>query len=225
MNIVIYTANINNYDKVREPRCSDTNVKYILFTDNPNVKSNVWDVHYIGDYRNIDEDPQRVARFFKLNSESILPPHDISIWVDSKYEINIRDVERFIECNLSGDIACYKHSNGNRDCIYEEAKVCIENRLDDTMTIQKQMDKYHQISFPENYGLFDTAVIIRRNNETVKKFNEQWKFEVDSGSKRDQLSQVYVSWLLNIPIETIKFGGEIIYRSQFFIKHPHRIRR
>lgn len=223
--IIVYTANIGHYDKVRDPLYKDPNVQYILFTDDKNLTSKIWDVRYVDYCASIDNDLQRVARYFKLCPDKVLPKHDISIWVDGKYEINLHNVKQFIERNLVHDIACYTHHNGNRDCIYQEAKVCIDNRLDSESVINRQIDRYRKNNFPEHYGLCDTAIMIRRNNYIVRLFNERWKAEIDFGSKRDQLSQMFISWLSSVSIDRIRFGGDVSYRSQFFIKHPHRVKR
>ena len=44
---VIYSANFGSYDLIGEPKFVDSDVDYIYFTDNPDVKSEIWSVIFI----------------------------------------------------------------------------------------------------------------------------------------------------------------------------------
>lgn len=229
MQVVVYTANINNYDVYRTPLHKEDGVRYILFTDDPNYKSDFWEVKYV----NINlafSDPQRKARFIKLNAPdgNLLPPHDISIWVDSSIDINIKGIREFAIKSLGNkDVACFRHGNNGekRICIYDEATACIKRHLDSEFVITEQMIKYSKLGFPINYGLFATGVLIRRNIATVRNFSRCWWEEIMDGSKRDQLSQVFASWKTSVWINDITIGGESIYHNQFFIKNKHLQKR
>ncbi len=45
--VVVYSVMIGNYDEVLDPVYVSDNCDYILFTDNANIKTNVWKVHLI----------------------------------------------------------------------------------------------------------------------------------------------------------------------------------
>lgn len=47
MKIIIYTINIGGYDIFVDPKNYDKDVRYILFTDNKYVKSNVWEICHV----------------------------------------------------------------------------------------------------------------------------------------------------------------------------------
>ena len=42
--------------------------------------------------------------------------------------------------------------------------------------------------------LFETGILMRRNCDSIKRLNELWWKELDTGSVRDQLSFPYVLW-------------------------------
>ena len=120
MSIVIYSANINDYDIHLPLEYYDKKVRYILFTDNKYLKSKIWEINHI-DFLDSKLDPRKKARFLKLNPHKVLPKHDISIWIDSCYRPKFIDVKKMLdEINFNESVMCYKHNE--RNCIYEESK-------------------------------------------------------------------------------------------------------
>lgn len=218
--VIVYTANIGNYDKVQTPKFKKRGVRYILFTDDINLKSNFWEIIICSQSNN----NTKTARYFKINPHSVLPEHKISIWVDSSFNIDSFYLDSLIQELGEDNIACFKHGSRTeqRNCLYEESKICLSRNLDNQNLIQKQILKYLIAKFPHNYGLFATGLIIRKNNLTTSLFNSLWWNEILDGSIRDQLSQMYVSWKLNTPIKPLNWGGESIYNNQYLIKFKHK---
>lgn len=220
--IIVYTANFGNYDQLFNPSIKSDNIDYILFTDNTSLKSNIWNINYIN-YKKINQDPQRAARYYKLNPHIVLKDHDISIWIDSCLSLNNIQINNIIKENfIDRDIVCYKHPK--RICLYEEARVCSALNLDNKGLINNQVNDYIKENFPSNYGLFDTGFMIRKNTKEVNKFNELWWKELSKGSKRDQLSQSYCSWKLRIKIHNFNVGFSK-YKSPYVKKHKHLKKR
>lgn len=218
MKIIVYSANIDNYDYFYHPSFNDKDVKYILFTDNKYFKSKVWQVVNINNFNVENLDNRRKARFFKINPHLTLPEHDVSIWIDHCMQSKIYDANKFlnqINFDSNKDIMLYRHSV--RNCIYDEAKVCIEKNLDKEEVIKNQIQKYKEKSFPQKYGLYETGLMIRRNNEKIINFNNAWWEEIINGSGRDQLSQSYVSWSLDVRIDPISIGKNV-YDNPFLNK-------
>jgi hypothetical protein len=56
------------------------------------------------------------------------------------------------------------------------------------------MEHYRKQGFPENYGLAANRIIIRRKSEELEKLMESWWEELNTFSRRDQLSLFYVIW-------------------------------
>ena len=81
--------------------------------------------------------------------------------------------------------------------------------------VEPQMDRYRKEGFPEDYGLLQSNIMIRKHNESnCIKFMEEWFNEVKNGSHRDQLSFNYVSWK-NKNIKII-YLPQLIFDSQWF---------
>lgn len=209
MKIIVYTANINNYDVVELPKFTELNrdVEFILFTTDLSFKSKVWQVRYVNDYKLIHKDSQRVARYFKLQPHKVLPPHDISIWFDCCLSLKISSYAKFAADNLLGrclDMVSYRHPK--RTCLYDEGAACMSQNLDNGITIKRQMNFYKKQGLPLNFGLFDTGFLIRRNTSKMVEFNDLWYKELKKGSKRDQLSHSYVLWQTGIKISSFTEG-------------------
>lgn len=206
MKNIIYSVNIGNYDVFNDPIEVDKNVRYVLFTDNNNFKSKIWEVFNINKYNISHLHPRKIARILKINSHLVLPSHDVSIWIDHCFQSKIKSVEALLKSiNFDkSNIMLYKHLE--RNCIYDEANVCIKLKLDYESVIINQIKKYREEKFPNNFGLFQTGFMIRKNNENIKKFNEVWSNEILHGSGRDQISQCYASWITKVNINPITIG-------------------
>ena len=58
-----------------------------------------------------------------------------------------------------------------------------------------QIDRYRKEGFPENYGLLQSNILLRKHNEQdCIKLMEEWFNELKNGSHRDQLSFNYAAW-------------------------------
>ena len=82
-----------------------------------------------------------------------------------------------------------------RDCVYDEASVCIKIGKEKKSVIQRQMEKLRKEGFPENFGLFESGIIFRNHmHKKVVELDEAWWKEYLNYSKRDQLSLRYALW-------------------------------
>jgi len=194
---VVVTANIGGVDNPIEKHFDNPGFNYIMFADGKDTKSSFWNVKYIKTKLNNN---RREARMYKWLIHKFFPDVQYSIWVDSNIII-MSELTALIRMYLAGaDIALIKHW---RNCIYEEAKVCIEFELDDIKTIEKQMLKFRAEGYPVNNGLHQTRVILRRHTPQINALNEAiWK-EICSGSLRDQLSFNYMVWKMGIKVNNI----------------------
>lgn len=200
--VIVYSANIGGYDNFIDLKNYDPNVEYILFTDDTEFKSDVWKVKSV-DFLTDTLDNRKKARYIKLNPHLVLPPHDISIWIDHCLEPRFEDVSELLKYLNFGNssIMCFPHPE--RDCLYDEGQVVLKLKLDTPEIVNTQMNRYHSMSFPRNYGLFENGFIVRRNNLKSKMFNETWWKEISKNSGRDQLSQMFVSWSIGVDITPI----------------------
>jgi hypothetical protein len=207
----IYTCITGNYDTLKEPKIKLQGIDYICFTNNKNLKSKIWDIRYLDNKEGLDN--IRLARKVKILSHIYLPNYDITVWVDGKYRILLSNKE-FVRNNLDkNDLFLMKHSN--RNCIYKEAEVCISINKGKKDEILKQIDRYKKLNVPENMGLYDSSIIIRRYSEQINEMNKMWWDELSDGCTRDQISLPYVMHKLNIKDNVVKVNRNNFVKPRF----------
>ena len=192
MNLVIYTAIFGGHDNLKTPKISNENIQYICFSDQL-IKCPPWKIIYI---KPEFKDKRREARKFKILSHKYLKDFKYSIWLDGSYEI-LDDLNKFVKKWLGKNcIAVKKHPV--RNCLYDEARICLKQKLDSRKLIVKQINKYFREGYPKNNGLVESSILIRKHTEDVKSFNERWWREVKKFSRRDQISFNYITYKLNM---------------------------
>lgn len=197
---VIYTCITGNYDTLSEPKFSSKDWDFVCYTDTPeSIKSNVWQVRTIPDSLT-KLSKQKKQRYIKINAHEFFPDYDISIYVDANVEL-LKNPDTFIS-TLKADIALPKHPT--RNCIYKEVEACLKVKKDTPENMYPQIERYKEEGFPEDYGLTQNNIIIRRHNkkDCIKLMTSWWK-EVEKGSYRDQLSFYYSLWKTGVKIDVL----------------------
>lgn len=221
--IAIYTANVGNYDTLRQPYVPEeyrANFDFICFSnDIDRSHLGVWEIKKF----NIQlDDNTRVARYIKLHPHVLLENYSYTIWVDSNieiignslYKIGIEMVRKNI---LVSGLKHYK-----LDCAYTDGYFCVRYNKDSFEKINKHINFLRSKGYPKNNGLFETGVFFRNNyNETVKTLNDEWWKLMCVFSKRDQLSINYLLW--KNKLDLIYFLGESDIRQHpDFVLHKHQ---
>lgn len=194
-NIVVYSAIANNYNPLLNPSVRDEGIDYFCFTDQAlwyRLANNiVWKIKpFPKDVRDLE--PTRKCRMVKILPHRFFPEYEYSVCVDGSIDI-IGDIRALLTQYDYPAMLCFKHPK--RSCIYQEGKTCIDLGKDDPQVISRQLDCYRGQGFPENAGLIESGVLIRRHNDpTVIRVMEDWWREVRTQSRRDQLSFPYVAW-------------------------------
>ena len=123
--------------------------------------------------------------------------YDVSIWVDGVVDVrgNVKDFLKNLDL-ITYSVFIPEHPA--RKCIYKEIGACIKIKKikgDEIKLAEKQLQRYRDEKFPENYGLVQTNVMIRTHNDQYcKDLMEKWWSELKDYSHRDQLSFNYVLW-------------------------------
>ncbi|XYJ11579.1 glycosyltransferase domain-containing protein [Telluria sp. B2] len=202
--LVVYTAVFGNYDRVAPPN-GKWDCDFICFTDNPDLVSDGWQIV------NVSLDgcsPVEVNRLYKMLPHRFLPSYEQSLYVDGNVKIlanpNILS-RKYLKDNF---IAIPKHQD--RDCIYEEAKICMEAGRVDREITECQMQRYANDGFPTKFGMTENGIIFRRHHDqrSVTLMSAWWD-EYCNGGKRDQLSLAYLVWKLNVNVQLIEEGPRI----------------
>lgn len=188
---VVYSAVTGGYDRILDPQYVDPQLDYILFTDDPTIRSDIWQVRLISNPEKLDN--TRLARKIKILGHRYLEVYDYSVWVDGKMAIT-GDLRDYIGKNRgSQPMLCFTHPA--YDCVYEEKARCEEIGKDDPALMEAQMKRYREEGYPAHNGLIESAVLVRElKDEQVIRLMEAWWREILSGSRRDQLSFNYVCW-------------------------------
>ena len=198
--IAVVSCITGDVDAIIEEQVTD-NADFIMFTDNLNLRSKTWKIIYLPHM--IFNDCRRQARMVKWLIHKFIAGYEYSLWIDSNVELRTPVVKLIRKYLLESDIAVFKHKD--RNCVYEEAKDCILQKLDHCDIIDKQMQKYQSDDYPADNGLTETTVLLRRHTKQIRQFNEAIWAEICTSSKRDQLCFDYIANKLSITV--VNFPG------------------
>lgn len=189
--MICYTAIFGKYDNLKEPTVITKGWKYVCFTNNKELKSDVWDIRYI-ENKNLSN--VKAARCIKIRFFDYIK-EDLSIWCDASLQINV-DLDDFVNTYHRGNFTTLQHPV--RKCVYEEGYACIQLRKDTQERINKQMLKYFNEKMPQHQGMIQSGLMIRNRDKDTIAFCTEWFKEVKEFSHRDQLSFNYVLWKTNL---------------------------
>jgi hypothetical protein len=187
-----YTAVFGDYDLLKKPNmASYKDYEFVCFTDNEKLGEvhKGWKIVYVKDTH---RDPRRTAKIFKVFNSYFINGCNYSIWSDGKNRI-INDFVPLIESDNWADFKIFRHPQ--RDCIYDEALVCIIEKKDLREHIEPQLANYIKAAYPKNNGLANGSLIIRKHKaDSIDQMMKEWWTEIERHSVRDQLSLMYVAW-------------------------------
>ena len=223
--VAVYTAIFGGKDGLL-PQKKIPGVDFICFTDAP-VRVSPWDVRVVSSN---NTDPNRCAKEFKILPHRFLDGYDVSIWIDGNYLI-VGDVGEIIETFLRTDgMAVFDHNKTEgdaRNCIYREYDSIMElgkstgSYKDDPEIMRKQIERYRAEGYPEENGLLFASILIRRHGRPdVRNAMEAWWREIETGSRRDQLSFNYIAWKTGLKFTVIPFN--IRFNRWFYQIGIHR---
>ena len=208
--IVIYTAIFGEYDTLRNPRCNMPSCDFVCFTDDPLLRSDVWDVRHV----NTGNDRARSNRQFKMLPHTHFPEYAVSIYIDGNIQV-LRDPKPLVDEVLS------RHKIGipphpERNCTYVELQRCAEMGLISEPEAERWTRIYEEAQLPQQIGLFENNVIVRVHNDAkvVRLMQAWWEIYQRYGG-RDQLSLALLAWQQETEICPISWGPR---RSRKYFK-------
>lgn len=212
---VVYTCITGDYDNLREVNSPEKQIDYICFTDR-NIESKTWKIRPIPRCLKYLDDA-KIARCMKIAPHLFLSEYDISVWVDGNIQV-MGNMHKFIDENLKNYFSIPKHPD--RICVYEEAKAVKNLNKDSAEVVDRQMDKYMSKNYPQNNGMVQSGIMVRRHNDKrCIAISNLWWNEVREFSKRDQLSFNFSIWKKNVEVDII--NPSIIVSDHFQIwTHP-----
>lgn len=216
--IVIYTAISGGYDCLKEPEYVDKRCSYICFTDDQDLKSDIWEIRRLPSF---GTDFNRSAKQVKVLPHNYLKEYDLSIWVDGAFAIT-GDLLSLVNIYMlnSGFLSFLHNARGN---VYEDATVIINEGFDNENVVINQMNCYEQAGYKDDGGLISGGILFRRHNspEIIGLMNRWWH-EILTHSKRDQLSFNYSAWKEKAAFDVIDMN---IYDNKYVKWYPHNKKR
>ena len=216
---VCYTVISGDYDDIIEPSVITFGWHYLCYSDKK-IKSNIYELIPIPFELNKLSQVKR-QRMLKILPHKFIPNYEVCVYVDSN--ITIKCDLNWLFNNYCNGSEFSVTTHPLRTCIYEEARECIKRKKDTKESIEKHIAMIHETGFPENYGLNETGLLVRKNTQNVNLVMEEWAKMIIDWSHRDQLSLSYVLWKLNykpnnLPKETVR-------ESDLFSIKPHKIKK
>jgi hypothetical protein len=132
-------------------------------------------------------DPRLAAKWWKVRPDLACPDADVTIWLDGSMDVRVPDLaERCLDALGDADAIFVRHPE--RDDIYEEARASIGFAKYAGQPLESQVEAYRGVGHPEHWGLAHAGMLVRRNNERMRAFDEAWWTEITRWSLQDQLS-------------------------------------
>ena len=211
---VVYTALFGNYDYLLEPVPSK-DCDYICFTDNPLLKSNLWNIHVVP----CSLSAKMMNRQYKIKPHNYLKDYKASIYLDSNIKILKDPIDLFEKYLRTSSFFAINHVE--RNCIYSEALSCIASkRADHKLTID-QMFSYAREGYPTNNTLTENRILVRSHNDKqVIDLMNMWWNELNAWAPRDQLSLCFAAWKLKFTIGFISENPR--FKNDYFKWYPHK---
>jgi len=207
---VIVKALFGNYDRWADPLIVEEDTDYIVFTDQ-NIKSELFEI------RKTERLKPKYERLIKAQPwEYVGRQYERYIWMDANIYPRVP-----LSFDPDIDITCLEHQG--RNCIYDEYEVCVKLRKDNPAVMKQQVDTYRNEGYPENNGLVQTGLMIRKLNEATLEHGRIWSAQIQTHSRRDQLSFNYALWKTT-PKPTLKtISWEDFIATHKIIPHKHSL--
>lgn len=204
-----YTAIFGNYDDLKEPLVKSKGWKYVCYTDQ-DFKSDVWEIRKVPV---MDCGPVKTARYYKIMFNKHIET-EYSLWIDGTFVINV-NLNKWWK-QFKAPFTAIKHPFDN--CIYTDAKACIELGRGDKKLIERQVALYKALGIPKNNGLIASGILMRQRVGKVNDFCRLWWGQVDRWSNRDQIAYGYAKHQYPDLVNTIEWN----YTTQDeFVHVPH----
>jgi len=183
----VYTTLIGRSELLNEqPTARVSTIPYICLTDDPDLRSDTWQVRLME--AGFEDDPGRHRRDLKLRPHVHLPEVGRSLYIDNAVVLR-EPGERLLELVPPGTPLGLTHRS-SRVPLLEALLVAAHEGLDDSSLVFEQLDQYQRIA-PEllDEPVYWTSLLVRDHRDpAVRTLGELWLAQVLRYSPRDQLS-------------------------------------
>ena len=215
---MVYSALLGKYDRI-QPFNLQKGFDFILFTDLTNINNNEtnWTILPLPkELNHLNLSKAKKQRFIKLHPHLFFPNYNLSIYIDTSFQIK-GDLNEFLLRILTPENNIYNLEHPDRNKIFDEIFAVIVARKEKLSMVKIIWERYIKENFPDNNGLIEGCLMIRKHNEEdcIYLMNK-WFEEIEKYSHRDQLSFNYLIWKTGIKIKYISKRFTLNYFEQFF---------
>lgn len=219
---LVYTINLGKYDEIK-PINKEIGYDYFLFVDeNDEIYNNTnWTIILLPEnVKNLNISLIKKQRFIKTHPHLFFPDYNISIYMDSTFEIK-GNLDEFLLRILTPNQSIYILEHPERNKISQEFKLVRILKKENKSMIMKVKERYNNTNFTDETGLIESCLMIRKHNDkNCINIMENWFDEIKIYSHRDQLSFNYILWKMKKKIKYLskKFcfrylAGNYIHRK------------
>lgn len=170
------------------------------------------DIPVFSDYGHFKE-PVLNAKIFKVLAHLFVPGQ--SIWVDGNIFPTATEQEIFSELPYDCDLGMFRHPMRSRAS--EEAEELIDLKVGHAPSI----DDWKNHPGGWGFGLFEANVIVRRDSDRVRRFNECWWSLVCRWPWRDQLTVPEALRISGCRVHRFDWSNGHNRSHKFFTYKPH----
>jgi hypothetical protein len=211
MEITIYTIITNDYDDLEELSFKEEGIRYVVYTDNPELKSETWEVIHV---------PGLYQRHYKC-----LPPlKGITVYIDGNIIIK-KPLKPLVQEVISNNKLFGFYSAVDNQCAYLEADTCLNARYASEENLTKAKNYLREQGYPENNGMVPTCFLIRNHYEEVTKQGELWFKFIKEIVHIDQVSFNYTLWKIGLENEVFRFPNNVYDDEYILWKKTHKIKK
>ena len=177
--ITVVTAIAGKKDKLKDQK-EYPGVEYVAFVDEK-TKSSVWKTLPVCEKF---KSPVMNAKIHKILAHKYVDTPYI-VWMDGNMDLKV-DPHKLVDLMGDRDFAFFKHPG--RDCVYEEADMCVSLKKGNIKELAEQTKQYAKDGFEPHSGLCEMTAFVRRNTPKANFAFERWWAEICRHSERDQVS-------------------------------------
>ena len=160
---VIYSIIIDDYDEI--PTFSKKkDYNYFLFTDK-NYKNTNWTIISISNLiEKMNISKVKMTRYIKLFPHLFFKDYELSIYLDATFII-IGDLNELLLKALNPSFDLYLIQHPKRNKVFREFKAVLKLKKENKAIVNLIRKRYIKEKFPDNLGVTENSIIIRRHNE------------------------------------------------------------
>lgn len=189
--LVIYTVLTGDKESLGNPLenlvdyDTDLDLKFICFTDNKCLQSDVYELRLLENGYLPDD---KMSRRPKALPHEYLPEWDWSLYIDNI--VKFKRLPRLADIELAAETGFILHRHATRKSPEEEAEVLVYLGYESESILEKQLDFYGQKApFNQNDNFGTCTLMMRRHHQAdIRCFGRIWWENILNFSKRDQIS-------------------------------------